>query len=91
MSRGLPPWYHLFTFPIPILYSRQNTSVLVPRQQRVIPILRFRLLNIGPSPEILLMGEDSCELAGYGSVHEFHDVEVGGKEDIEVALMDLGC
>ena len=35
------------------------------------------------------MRKDTREFAGDGSVHHFHDVEVGGEEDVEVALMDL--
>jgi hypothetical protein len=70
-------------------YSSKNTSVLIPVQQRVLPILRFRLFDISPPPQELLMRQDSGELAGDSSIHQLHDVEVGGKQNVEIALMYL--
>jgi hypothetical protein len=35
------------------------------------------------------MRENTGEFAGDGSIHHFHNVEVGGEEDVEVALMYL--
>lgn len=31
----------------------------------------------------------TCKTASYGCVHGFHDVKVGGEEDVKVALVDL--
>jgi hypothetical protein len=71
------------------LQRSKNTSILIPPQERILPILRLRLLHIRPPPQKLLMGENTREFAGDGSVHHFHDMEVGGEEDVEVALMYL--
>lgn len=35
------------------------------------------------------MCQDFCEFTGDGAVHVFHDAEISGKEDVEVALLDL--
>lgn len=35
------------------------------------------------------MRQNPCELARNSSVHEFHDIEVRGKQDIEIALVNL--
>lgn len=71
------------------LHRRKNTSILIPAQQRILSVFRLRLFYICPAPEKLLVREDAGELAGYGAVHEFHDVEICREEDVEVALMDL--
>ena len=49
----------------------------------------LRILNISPAIHEPLMGKDAGEFAGDGTVHVFHNLEVGGKQDVEVALLDL--
>lgn len=71
-------------------HSRKYTSILIPAQQRVLPVLRLRLLNIRPSPQEVLMRHDARELACYRAVDLLHHREVGGEEDVEIALVDLG-
>jgi hypothetical protein len=71
------------------LQRSKNTSILIPPQERILPILCLRLFHIRPPPQELLMREDTREFAGNSSVHHFHNVEVGGEEDVEVALMYL--
>ena len=72
-----------------LLHRGKNASILIPTQQRILPILRLRLFHIRPSPQELLVRQDTREFAGDGSIHHFHNVEISGEEDIEVALMYL--
>ena len=71
------------------LHCRENTSILIPAQQWILPVLRLRLFYVRPALEELLVREDTGQLAGYGTVYELHDVEICREEDVEVALMDL--
>jgi hypothetical protein len=71
------------------LQRSKNTSILIPPQERILPILRLRLFHIRPPPQELFMRKNAREFAGDGSVHHFNNVEVGGEEDVEVALVYL--
>lgn len=37
----------------------------------------------------VFMAHDLCQLPSNGTVDIFNDVEIGGKEDVKVALVDL--
>jgi hypothetical protein len=71
------------------LYSRQNTSILIPTQKRIFPTHRLRLLHKCPSAQKIFMREHPRQLPCDGAVHEFHDCEIGREEDVEIALMYL--
>lgn len=76
-------------FAAPPLHGNHDTRVLVPGYQRVVPVLRARLGDISPARHELLVRVRARELACDGRVHGLHDLEVGGEEDVEVALVDL--
>lgn len=69
--------------------SDHDTGVLVPAQQRVVPILRTCFRKVCTAVHELLMQICSCKAPSYSHVHFLHDFEVGGEEDIKVALVDL--
>lgn len=71
------------------LYSSHHTRVLIPRQHRIVSILRRRSLHIRPSVHEILMREDLCQLASNRPIDTLHDLEICRKEDIEIALLDL--
>lgn len=70
-------------------HSDHHTCVLVPAQQRVVSVFRARLRNVCPASHEVLVQIRTCEATGDCGIHRFHDLEVGGKEDVEVALVDL--
>jgi hypothetical protein len=43
------------TLPPRYLHSNENTSILIPGQQRILPILRLRFLHVRPPPQKLFM------------------------------------
>lgn len=69
----------------------EDLRILVPAQQRVLSVSRLCFLHIRPALQELFMRDDAGELAGDGAVHVFHDIEVGRKEDVEIALLNLKC
>lgn len=71
------------------LHSREDRSVFVPAQQRILAAARLRMLDVRPALEEILVRRDACELACHGAVDVFHNGEVGGEEDVEIALVDL--
>lgn len=71
------------------LHRDHHTCILVPAQQRIVPVLRARFRNVRPACHKVLVQICSCEAAGDGSIHRFHDFEVGGEEDVEIALVNL--
>lgn len=71
------------------LHCHEHTGILVPGQQRILPAPRLSVFDVRPSMNKVFMAHDLCQLPGNGTVDIFNDVEIGGKEDIKVALVDL--
>ena len=71
------------------LHRDQHAGVLIPGQQRVLPVLRLRVLNVRPPAHEVLVAHYLGQLARDGAVDVFGRVEVGRKEDVEISLMDL--
>lgn len=71
------------------LYSSHYTSILIPGQQGIFPVFSLCLLYESPSPQEIFVQHDTRKFSRNGSVHVLHDGEVGGEEDIKVALMYL--
>ena len=71
------------------LHCDHHAGILVPAYQRVLPILCLRLFNVRPSRHKVLVRVCTSRSAGDGSVHGFHNLEIGGEKDIKVALVDL--
>ena len=71
------------------LHRNHETSILIPVQQRILPALGLRVLNIRPAIHETLVGEDAGEFASDGAVHVLHYFKVCREEDVEVALLDL--
>lgn len=72
-----------------VSHSDHDTCILVPAHQRVVTVLRTRLCNIRSARHEILVCVCARKLACDGCVHGLHDLEVGGEEDIEVALVNL--
>lgn len=84
----------LYTFLCPIypdakLDRSHDACVLVPAQHRVLAASRPRVLDVGPAPEEILLGEHPGRSARHRMVDVLHQGEVGGEEDVEIALQDL--
>ena len=74
------------------LNGRHDMGIRIPAQHGIFAISGLSVFDIGPALEKVSMAEDAGQLASDGAVDVFHDVEVGGEEDVEVALMDIrGC
>lgn len=71
------------------LHSHQHASILIPAQQRILPIPRLRVLNISPAVHELLMARNLRQLPGNSTIHILDNIEVCREENIEVALVDL--
>lgn len=71
------------------LHRNQNRGIPIPSNERVLATSTPRILQISPFTQEILMCQDFCEFTGDGAVHVFHDAEISGKEDVEVALLDL--
>jgi hypothetical protein len=80
---------HLAVYVPPYLHRDHDAGVLVPAQQRVLSIPRLRLLDVRAPGHENFVRVGACETSGYGSIHGLDDFEVGGEEDVEVALVDL--
>ena len=72
-----------------LLHSNHDTRILVPSHQRIIAVPRARLCDVRPACHEVLVCVCAREFARDGCVHGLHDLEVGGEEDVEVALVDL--
>ena len=94
-NRTICEYTYFFLHLHPLNYhqsnSNHNTGILIPAQHRILPTPHLRVFHIRPSPEEVLVGHDAGQAAGDGAVDVLHDAEIGGKEDVEVALMDQWC
>jgi hypothetical protein len=72
-------------------HGTENTGVLIPRQQRILAVPCLRILDVRPTLHEILVAGDGRQFARDGPVYVLDDVEVGGEEDVEVALVDLIC
>lgn len=75
--------------PSGYLHRHQHAGILIPGQQRILPIPRLSILDIRPAVHKVLMAHDLCQLPRHGTIDVLNDVEVGWEEDIEVALLNL--
>jgi hypothetical protein len=80
---------HAYRSLLQCLYSNHDGSVLVPAQERILPIPRLCILNVGPTFEKVLMRHDTSELSGDSAVDCFIHRKVRGEQNIEEALVDL--
>src|ERR1700759_4698196 len=71
------------------LDSDHEAGVLVPVEQRVLAGLCLRILDVCPTAHKALVRLDLGEFASDRAVHVLHDLEVGGKQDVEVSLLYL--
>jgi hypothetical protein len=71
------------------LQSDHDTGVLIPAQERIIPIFRTCLCDIRPASQEILVQVCAREATCYSCVHRFHDFKVGGEENVKIALVDL--
>lgn len=71
------------------LHRHQHAGVLIPAQQRVLPIPRLGIFNVRPAVHKLLMARHLCQFPCHRAVDIFNDVKVCGEEDIKVSLVDL--
>lgn len=71
------------------LHCHQHTGILVPGQQRILPAPCLGIFDVCPPTNKVLVAHDLGQLSGDGTVDVLDDVEVGGEEDIKVALVDL--
>src|SRR5690349_18439813 len=69
--------------------GNHNARVLVPIQQRIFPTLCFCVFDICPSFQEVFVSGDASELASDRTIYVLHNVEIGRKEDVKVALVDL--
>lgn len=77
--------FGLFVF----LHSHKNAGIAVMRQQGVLPASSLGVLDVRPLAQKVAVGHDASELPRDGSVDGLCDPEVGGEEDVKVALVDL--
>lgn len=70
-------------------HSHQHTGILVPAQQRVLPIPSLCILNISPAAHEVFMAHNLCQFSSHGTIHVFDDIEVSGEEDVKIPLVDL--
>lgn len=72
-----------------LLNRSKNLGILIPRQQRILPTLRLRIPDISPALHELLMVRHKRQFPRDGAIQVLDHVEVGRKEDVKVALVDL--
>lgn len=70
-------------------HRSHNTRILIPRQHRIIPILRRRPLHIRPSRHKVLMRKHLCQLASNCPIYPLHDLKISGEKYVKVALLNL--
>lgn len=78
-----------YTVNYVFLHSHQHTGILVPAQQRVLPIPSLCILDISPPAHEVFMAHDLGQFSSHGTIHVFNDIEVSWEEDIEVPLVNL--
>lgn len=71
------------------LHSHQHTGILVPAQQRVLPISSLSVFNIGPAAHKVFMAHNLSQFSSDSTIHVFNNIEVSGEEDIEIPLVNL--
>lgn len=71
------------------LYRDHDAGVHVPREQGVLAAAGAGVVEVGPRAHEVLVRHDAGQAAGDGAVDGLHDAEVGGEEDVEVALVNL--
>lgn len=72
-----------------LLRRNHDARVFVPAQERVLPVLRLRLLDIRPAKHKVPVRVRLCEAPGYAVVQGLYDVKIGGEENVKVPLVDL--
>ena len=70
-------------------HGYKDTGILVVCQQGILAAAGFRVLDVRPPPHKVAVGHDARQFARDGAVHGLCDAEVGGKQDVKVALVDL--
>lgn len=83
-----PPLYPR-ALPSPTLYRSHDARVGIPAQQGVLTIAGLGVVDVGPVAEKIFLAENARQVARQGTVDVFHEGEVGGEEDVEVALLNL--
>ena len=71
------------------LDRHQHTGILVPVQQRILPVSCLSIFNVCPAINKILVAHDLRQLSGDCTVDILDDVKVGREEDIKVSLVDL--
>lgn len=71
------------------LHRHQHAGILIPGQQRVLPITGLCVLNICPTMHKVLMTQYLGQFSSHSTVDIFNNVEVRWEEDIKIALMNL--
>ena len=71
------------------LHRHHHARVGVPGQQRIFAAAGLRVLDAGPARDEITVAEHARQIARDGAVDVLHDGEIGGEEDIKVALHDL--
>lgn len=71
------------------LHRHQHAGILVPGQQRILPVPRLSILDIRPAVHKVFMAHDLCQLARHGTIHVLNNVEVCWEKNIKVALVNL--
>lgn len=66
-----------------------DTGILIEAQHRIFSAHRLRLGDISPASQKLAMSGNHAQLSGNCLVNIVHDLEIRGKEDIKVALLNL--
>jgi hypothetical protein len=71
------------------LHCDHDTSVLVPAQQWIVPVLRAGLGDICSARHEILVQVCAGETSSDCGIHGFHDLEVSREQDVEVTLVNL--
>lgn len=71
------------------LHGQQHTGILVPGQQRVLSVPRFRVLDVRPAVDKVFVADNLGQFPGDRPVEILDDIEVRWEENIKVSLLDL--